>query len=1026
MDVPTIGLRPRDGGRTCARFSQPPHDPFDHRGLRPNQGAGRTCGGWLFIWAPLVLVWPGLLGDEPAGAQYPPENEPPVFIEGAETARQLAENTGGGQDIGAAVGATDADGHRLTYRLGGADVDSFTLDVRTGQLRTRDGVDYDHETSARHAVTVRAEDGRGGSAEIAVIIMVTNEAEPPSAPDRPTVWATARNELTLRWTTPANPGPELRDYEGQYRAEGDADWKLGWERVGVVSEITMGGLDADTRYEMQVRARNADGVSEWSEAVDARTESNRAPVFAEGTATSRQLDENTGAGVDVGQPVAATDAEGDRLVYSLEGSDAGAFEINSSSGQVVTRTGEVYDYETKTEYMVTVRVDDGHEGAATSAVRVAVQDLDDAPIVADAGWDLTVVAGGTALLQGSARVSGASSGNDDPTYSWSFVSWPGDSAPALDDDAIAAPSFVAAAEGDYVLRLTASHGTDSDMDDVTVTAKPSTTETASLLVADLLVDANRDGVVDAADEDGEDVWDAASGAVFGGNMDDDDGDRVRDGWDDRANGRVDLLDMAPVVARRIPGLQRQHSVSVEMTYVSTSTRPKPRLFYERADAGIELLIASGETRGELPLARLAATDMQLYLESPLGRDVGFDGQLSLTLKVEEDGTAVSEDVVALRGSPIVYSHHLQAAERVFVTALGSSWGRHNNIALQDALASRLRPSTALYRLDSGRYDGDHWVQDSMQTGYTERASTAGSSAALAHTQLLRGRPLQDFLPDEYLSASAGYAFPGGTSRSGWNYGGNVEVLPPYTRHGKSWPLGRVVVGSGMTDGQVDFFDAQGVQGPALEVRTYWLVVGHVDEIFSVVPNRNAGPGEKPWVIVIASTDLAIASLEKAVEDGHGSVPIFAGRGRDETSAEEILADDFLMDANESAQRDIDQARRLLTWEMGLTEADFREVPALFYWDGARYPVSAYMPAMQNLLVANDVLLIPDPEGPEIGGVDIWQQGMLDALDGLGLTAHFVDVYYSYHTLLGAIHCGTNVERAGAEPWWSLPQAGGSR
>ena len=46
------------------------------------------------------------------------------------------------------------------------------------------------------------------------------------------------------------------------------------------------------------------------------------------------------------------------------------------------------------------------------------------------------------------------------------------------------------------------------------------------------------------------------------------------------------------------------------------------------------------------------------------------------------------------------------------------------------------------------------------------------------------------------------------------------------------------------------------------------------------------------------------------------------------------------------------------------------------------------------------------------GTDIWRQATLDAVEGLGLTTHFVDVYYSYHVLIGAIHCGTNAEKRG--------------
>ena len=105
-------------------------------------------------------------------------------------------------------------------------------------------------------------------------------------------------------------------------------------------------------------------------------------------------------------------------------------------------------------------------------------------------------------------------------------------------------------------------------------------------------------------------------------------------------------------------------------------------------------------------------------------------------------------------------------------------------------------------------------------------------------------------------------------------------------------------------------------------------------------------------------------------------------------------------------------------EVGLTDADFRDIPALFYETYTNEHV-AYFPSMQNLLVVNDLLFIPDPEGPEVDGADVWRQAAQDVADDLGLTAHFVDVYRSYHTLKGGIHCGVNVERAGlTNAWWS--------
>ena len=84
----------------------------------------------------------------------------------------LAENPAEGQDIGDPVSATDEDGHGLTYRLGGDDAANFAIEAGSGQLSTRSGVTYDHETKSGYTVTITADDGNGGNAAIGVTIFV--------------------------------------------------------------------------------------------------------------------------------------------------------------------------------------------------------------------------------------------------------------------------------------------------------------------------------------------------------------------------------------------------------------------------------------------------------------------------------------------------------------------------------------------------------------------------------------------------------------------------------------------------------------------------------------------------------------------------------------------------------------------------------------------------------------------------------------------------------------------------------------
>ena len=85
---------------------------------------------------------------------------------------------------------------------------------------------------------------------------------------------------------------------------------------------------------------------------------NADPTFSDDTAT-RTLPENSGAGVAVGAPIIATDADsGDTLYYLLTGTDAGSFDIDAN-GQLSASGSTAFDFEgAKTSYTVIVNVSD--------------------------------------------------------------------------------------------------------------------------------------------------------------------------------------------------------------------------------------------------------------------------------------------------------------------------------------------------------------------------------------------------------------------------------------------------------------------------------------------------------------------------------------------------------------------------------------------------------------------------------------------------------------------------------------------
>ena len=86
------------------------------------------------------------------------------------------------------------------------------------------------------------------------------------APDVPTLTNASGTSVTVRWTAPDTTGPEaITGYDVHYRRHGATDW-TDHGHEGVETSTTISGLAAGARWEARVRAINADGLGNWSEA----------------------------------------------------------------------------------------------------------------------------------------------------------------------------------------------------------------------------------------------------------------------------------------------------------------------------------------------------------------------------------------------------------------------------------------------------------------------------------------------------------------------------------------------------------------------------------------------------------------------------------------------------------------------------------------------------------------------------------------------------------------------------------------
>jgi len=123
------------------------------------------------------------------------------------------------------------------------------------------------------------------------------------------------------------------------------------------------------------------------------TDPNSPPEFPTTEDGARTIDENTPADSNVGAPVAAPDADGDGLTYSISGADAVFFDVIATSGQL--RTKAVLDYEDRVTYSFTMTVTDRKD--VYGRVDPAIDDTINVTVTVanvDEGADISLAAAG--------------------------------------------------------------------------------------------------------------------------------------------------------------------------------------------------------------------------------------------------------------------------------------------------------------------------------------------------------------------------------------------------------------------------------------------------------------------------------------------------------------------------------------------------------------------------------------------------------------------------------------------------------
>ena len=192
----------------------------------------------------------------------------PCFREGVLAHRYMLENTPPHVNVGEPVRVNGNDSAR--YTLSGEDASQFEIVPETGQIRTREGIAYDYETTDQYELEVAVSyDDRETLDTIDVTVDVIDEYSSCSVDTElyPRVLA-GDGRLTLSWTTPSIDAFEgvarILGFETQIKERSAFEWTDHRTFYSSnVNSVIYSDLENGVEYDLRVRSINAESECSW-------------------------------------------------------------------------------------------------------------------------------------------------------------------------------------------------------------------------------------------------------------------------------------------------------------------------------------------------------------------------------------------------------------------------------------------------------------------------------------------------------------------------------------------------------------------------------------------------------------------------------------------------------------------------------------------------------------------------------------------------------------------------------------------
>jgi hypothetical protein len=294
----------------------------------------------------------------------------------SDQAFSVDENIPDGTSVGTVAAGSPDPGAELTFRITEGNTENlFAIHSKTGEITVSDSSRLDYETMTRHTLTVEVSDGTNiDTATITVNIRdVSNEHDPVISDQTFSV-----NENSISGTSVGTVSAKDNDPDNRltYKiTEGNTENMF--ELNSDTGELTVGAgntpdYETVNTYILMVE------VSDGTNTAIARITITVNDLNEEKLTVNDQMfsaDENSPEGTPVGTVVASGTL--DTLAYRIIAGNTGdAFAIDSETGRITVWDRGRLDYESVSDYSLTIEVSDGSD-TVTVIVTININDLDE-------------------------------------------------------------------------------------------------------------------------------------------------------------------------------------------------------------------------------------------------------------------------------------------------------------------------------------------------------------------------------------------------------------------------------------------------------------------------------------------------------------------------------------------------------------------------------------------------------------------------------------------------------------------------